>query len=175
MLRLWLLRHAKSAWDDPDLDDFSRPLAPRGKKACRRLGRHMAERGIRPDLALCSPAARTRQTWERVAKRLPPDITCRFDPGLYLAERKALQALVRSAPAECRELMLIGHNPGLEDLAAQLCGGGAGDALERLIAKYPTGALAEISFAAKRWAEVTPKSGYLASFVTPSMLEAEDD
>ncbi|MBX3456618.1 histidine phosphatase family protein [Ferrovibrio sp.] len=175
MLRLWLLRHAKSAWNDPDLDDFARPLAPRGKKACRRLGRHLAERGIRPDLVLCSPAARTRQTWERLAKKLPADIVCRFDPGLYLADRKALQALVRSAPTDCRELLLIGHNPGLEDLAALLCGSGASDALDRLIAKYPTGGLAEISFAAKRWAEVTPKSGHLASFVTPAMLEADDN
>jgi len=175
MLRLWLLRHAKSAWDDPDLDDFARPLAPRGKKACRRLGRHMAERGIRPDLVLCSPAMRTRQTWERVGKRLDKDIACRFDPGLYLADRKALQAVVRAAPTDCRELLLIGHNPGLEDLAALLCGSGAGDALDRLITKYPTGGLAEIGFTAKRWAEVTPKSGFLASFVTPAMLDASDD
>ena len=70
MLRLWLLRHAKSAWDDPALDDFARPLSARGKKACRALARHMGERAIYPDLVLCSPATRTRQTWERLEKLL---------------------------------------------------------------------------------------------------------
>src|SRR5262245_29261662 len=123
MLRLWLLRHAKSAWDDPELDDFARPLSPRGKKACRALARHMAERGLQPDLVLCSPATRTRQTWERLEKRLtldrppriPGDPLTRFEPSLYMAESPILLSLVRAAPTAIRELMLIGHNPGLED------------------------------------------------------------
>jgi len=175
MLRLWLLRHAKSAWDDPGLDDFARTLAPRGKKACRRLARHLAERAVRPDLVLCSPASRTRETWERLAKRLGADIEARFDQGLYLAEATSLLATLRAAPTGCRELMLIGHNPGLEDLAARLSGSASGDALARLGEKYPTGGLAEISFALKRWADLAPRSGFLASFVTPAMLEAEGE
>ncbi|WP_341704275.1 histidine phosphatase family protein [Ferrovibrio sp.] len=178
MLRLWLLRHAKSAWDDPGLDDFARPLSPRGKKACRRLGRHMAERGIRPDLVLCSPAARTRQTWERLEKRVAapsgdggdgPKV--RFEPALYLAEPPALFALVRAAPKRCRELMVIGHNPGLEDLARDLAGSSSGDALERMGAKFPTAALAEIAFPAMTWGEITAGSGFLASFVVPAQLD----
>ncbi|WP_428247497.1 SixA phosphatase family protein [Ferrovibrio sp.] len=174
MLRLWLLRHAKSAWEDPGLDDFARPLAPRGKRACRRLARHLAERAVQPDLVLCSPAQRTRQTWERLTKRLGPEIETRFDHSLYLAEAANLLATLRAAPTNCRELMLIGHNPGLEDLAVRLCASGAGDALERLKTKYPTGGLAEISFAIKRWADVAPKSGFLASFVVPAMLDEEE-
>lgn len=175
MLRLWLLRHAKSAWDDPDLDDFARPLSPRGKKACRRLARHMAERGIRPDLVLCSPATRTRQTWERLEKRLAngqaEPIKTRFDAKLYLAEPATLLALTRAVPAACREVLVIGHNPGLEEFAQRLTGSSAGDALARLDEKYPTGALAEFCFPLKSWSQMTPGSGFLASFVTPSQLE----
>lgn len=179
MLRLWLLRHAKSAWDDPELDDFARPLSPRGKKACRALARHMAERGLQPDLVLCSPATRTKQTWERLEKRLsfnrPPKVPgeplARFEPSLYLAESPVLLSLVRAAPTAIRELMLIGHNPGLEDFASSLTGSSAGDALDRLKDKYPTGGLAELTFTAKSWAQVQPKTGFLASFVVPAQLE----
>lgn len=175
MLRLWLLRHAKSAWDDPDLDDFARPLSPRGKKACRRLARHMAERGIRPDLVLCSPATRTRQTWERLEKRLtkslPDPIKTRFEAKLYLAEPATLLALARTVPTACREVLLIGHNPGLEEFAQRLSGSSAGDALTRLAEKYPTGGLAELCFPLKNWSQINPGAGFLASFVTPSQLE----
>ncbi|WP_300303924.1 histidine phosphatase family protein [Ferrovibrio sp.] len=175
MLRLWLLRHAKSAWDDPSLDDFARPLSSRGKKACRLLARHMGERNICPDLVLCSPATRTRQTWERLAKRLsdgvPDRIPARFEPALYLAEPTTLLALIRAAPTDCRELLLIGHNPGLEEFAGRLAGSSAGDALERLAEKFPTGGLAEIAFPVKAWAQVGPKAGFLASFVVPAQLK----
>ncbi|WP_341912812.1 histidine phosphatase family protein [Ferrovibrio terrae] len=179
MLRLWLLRHAKSAWDDPELDDFARPLSPRGKKACRALARHMGERALQPDLVLCSPSTRTRQTWERLEKRLtldrpprmPGEARARFEPSLYLAESTTLLALVRATPTAVRELMLIGHNPGLEDFARELTGTSAGDALSRLTEKYPTGGLAELTFSVKSWGQVTPKSGFLASFVVPAQLE----
>lgn len=170
MLRLWLLRHAKSAWDDPGLDDFARPLSPRGRKACRRIARHMGERGIRPDLVLCSPATRTRQTWERLEKRVGASAKTRFEPSLYLADPAALLALIRSIPTACREALLIGHNPGLEELAQRLAGTAAGDALPRLTEKYPTGALAELCFPARTWAQVAPDGGFLASFVTPTQL-----
>ncbi|MEK9968564.1 MAG: histidine phosphatase family protein [Ferrovibrio sp.] len=178
MLRLWLLRHAKSAWDDPDLDDFARPLSPRGKKACRALARHMGERAIYPDLVLCSPATRTRQTWERLEKRLssnapasiPGEPGTRFEAKLYMAESATLLSLVRATPAPIREVLLVGHNPGLEDFAQDLTGSSAGDALERLKAKYPTGGLAELTFNAKNWGQLAPKSGFLASFVVPAQL-----
>lgn len=170
MLRLWLLRHAKSAWGDPGLDDFARPLSPRGRKACRRIGRHMAERGIAPDLVLCSPATRTRQTLERLEGRLGDGTRTRFEPQLYLADPGTLLALIRALPDTCREVLLIGHNPGLEDLAQKLTGTAAGDALSRLTEKYPTGALAELCFTAPTWGEVAPDGGFLASFVTPKQL-----
>lgn len=182
MLRLWLLRHAKSSWDDPGLDDFARPLSPRGKKACRRLARHMAERGIHPDLVLCSPATRTRQTWERLEKRLQPAAATagaeesdrprvRFEPSLYLAEPPALFAIVRAAPKRCRDLLLIGHNPGLEEFAQRLAGTAAGDSRERLDQKFPTGGLAELTFPLAAWPDIAPDSGFLASFVVPAQLE----
>jgi len=175
MLRLWLLRHAKSAWDDPSQNDFDRKLSPRGKRACRRLAQHLLARGVVPEAILCSPAARTRETYERLRRQLVvlPDPV--YDATLYLAEPKVLLNAIHSTPARNRDLMLIGHNPGLEDLAAQLTGSASGDAQERLRQKYPTGGLSELTFPVKHWSEVAPRSGYLASFVTPAQLDAAAD
>ncbi len=170
MLRLWLLRHAKSAWDDPGLDDFARPLSARGRRACHRIARHMAERAIRPDLVLCSPATRTRQTLECLQKRLGEDATVRFEPQLYLGDPDTLLALVHATPVACRETLLIGHNPGLEEFARQMAGSAASDTLSRLRAKYPTGALAELTFPVRTWAQAAPDTGFLASFVIPAQL-----
>lgn len=183
MLRLWLLRHAKSAWDDRELDDFARPLSPRGRKACKTLARHMSERAICPDLVLCSPAKRARQTWERIEKRLacetppkvPGELRTRFEPQLYLADAETLLLMVRAAPTWVRDLLLVGHNPGLEDFAAELAGSGARDALDRLRGKYPTGGMAELTFSTKSWSQVSAGSARLASFVTPAGLRDSED
>ncbi|HEX6956514.1 MAG TPA: histidine phosphatase family protein [Ferrovibrio sp.] len=178
MLLLWLLRHAKSAWDDPERDDFSRPLSPHGKRACRLLARHIAERGLRPDLVLCSPAVRARQTWEGVAKGLAGDdrrpmAEIRFEPSLYMAAPPTLLALVRAVPAICRKVMLIGHNPGLEDFARQLTGSADRDTLLRLASKYPTGALAELTFPVESWSQIGPGGGFLASLTAPREIESK--
>jgi len=119
-----LVRHGKSAWDSPALADHERPLKPRGEDDSARLGEWLLEQGWLPDRVLCSPARRTRQTWERMSTgwpRLPP---VEYDAALYLGERGTLLAAVHGAQAEgASRVMLVGHNPGLEQLVAFLVDG----------------------------------------------------
>ncbi|HET6795388.1 MAG TPA: histidine phosphatase family protein [Acidimicrobiales bacterium] len=166
---LHLLRHAKSSWDDPGLSDRERPLAGRGEKASARMARHMEAVGVRPSLVICSPAVRTRQTLTAVERALPDGVEVRFDDGLYGAGVTDLIRLVRSVPAAVEELMLIGHNPGLQDLALTLVGAGDGAEIDRLGQKLPTGALVTLSFGVP-WSRVSAGVARLESFVAPRQL-----
>jgi phosphohistidine phosphatase len=163
---LYLLRHAKSDWDDPALADIDRPLAPRGRKAARAMGRHLKSSGIKPELILCSPARRARQTLEliRDAGAVMPDAD--LAPWLYAASAHKLLTKLEELQPETASVMLIGHNPGLEDLAITLAGTGAD--LDRLRAKYPAGALAALSV--PEWRRLDPGSAELVSFVVPRDL-----
>ena len=118
--QLLLLRHGKSDWSR-GLPDFDRPLKGRGRREAAALGRWLAGRGLQPDLVLASKAARARQTAERVCAAMAcPAQRIRFEDGLYLAGVPALLALLRGVPEQCRRVMLVGHNPGLEDLLLAL-------------------------------------------------------
>ena len=112
--RLYLLRHAKSAWDDPGLSDDQRPLAPRGERAARRMAEHFRESGIDPALVLCSPARRARQTLESVASSLGGHTEVRVEDALYGATAGELLARLRRVAPEVPSVMVIGHNPGLQ-------------------------------------------------------------
>jgi phosphohistidine phosphatase len=164
-----LLRHAKSSWDDPDRADIDRPLAPRGRRAARAMADHLAREGVRPDVVLCSPARRTRETLEIVRKAFP-EAEVRIDEGLYGAEAVELLERLRSLPDGAASAMAIGHNPGLHDLAVALAGDGEGDALARLAAKMPTGALATLRSSVARWRDLSPGAAELVSFVAPREL-----
>ncbi len=166
MRRLYLLRHAKSSWDDPSLADHDRPLAPRGRKAARRLGAHLSEEGIEPELVLCSSARRTRETLERLGGAVGGS-TVEVEEGLYAADADALADRLRAVPDEVRSVLLIGHNPGLEELALDLAG--RGEALARLEEKFPTGALAALELSTS-WAGLSPGSAELTAFVVPREL-----
>ncbi|RUZ71152.1 histidine phosphatase family protein [Mesorhizobium sp. M7A.F.Ca.US.006.01.1.1] len=147
MKQLLLLRHAKSSWDDPDLDDFDRPLAERGSRAARLMGRELAARGWLPDLALVSAALRTRDTWRLVAAELPVQPRIAFVKALYDASAADILSQIGQTDASSGCLLAIGHNPGLEDLARQLAGPGSdAKALARLEEKFPTAALARVVF-----------------------------
>lgn len=171
MKRVVLLRHAKSSWGDPAVADYDRPLAPRGKKAAKRLGSYLRHLGLRPDLVICSGAVRARDTWARIAKRLedPPEV--QYDDALYMAGTEAMLSRLRRLDDEVETVMLVGHNPDLETLATILASAGKGDALARLRAKYPTGGLAVIRITRARWAQLAPGDGYLESFIAPRLLE----
>lgn len=174
MLTLLLLRHAKSSWDYPALADYDRPLAKRGQKAAPRMGAEIAALGLRPDLVLCSPAVRTRETLALVLPALgspPPEVV--YDDAIYMAPPTALLKLLRklpAGPAAPTTVMVVGHTPGLEELAELLVGGGDEDAQETMAEKYPTGALAVLTFDAQTWSNVGPGAGMLSRFITPAGL-----
>ncbi|CDX41095.1 putative phosphohistidine phosphatase SixA [Mesorhizobium sp. SOD10] len=142
--QLLILRHAKSSWDDPKLEDFDRPLAPRGLKTAPLMGRELSRRGWLPDLALVSPALRTRDTWRLVAQELPKHAQAEFAEELYEAAPAAILARVRQARAT--NLLVIGHNPGLQHFALRLAGAGSNEgAFKKIEAKFPTAALARFT------------------------------
>ena len=170
MKRLALLRHAKSSWDEADLDDFQRPLNGRGQKAARRMGREMKQRGIAFDLVLASPATRVRETIEGVAEKCPGlDRNVRFEQSIYLADSSTLIDLVHSLPDEIETALIIGHNPGLERLVLQLSKDG--ERRSRVAEGYPTAALAIIEFDADHWTSVAPGSGDLVELILPRELD----
>lgn len=171
MKTILLLRHAKSAWSDPRLEDHERPLNRRGERAAGDLADHVARRGPRPDLILCSTSMRTRQTLAPIVKKMsspaPPIL---LEKGLYLAPAETLLAHLRAAPDTAATIMLIAHNDGIWQLAEALAGRGPAEALARLKEKYPTGALATLRVADRPWRELTLGSAELVAFVRPRDL-----
>jgi len=167
---LYLLRHAKSSWDDPGLADEERPLAPRGERAARRMAQHIREAGIRPALVLCSPARRTRQTLEAVAGSFGKHVEVLVEDGLYGAGAWELTARLRRVPTELPSVMVVGHNPGLQELALGLAGGGGEEALASLRAKFPTAALATLLLPEGGWESLARGGAEIVSLVLPRSL-----
>lgn len=168
MRTLILLRHAKSSWDDPELDDHERPLNRRGTKDAPRMGEAMAALGLAPDVVLCSDAVRTRATLTLVLSvlgRHPPRVS--IEPRLYLAEPAAIMELVRALPADDRQCLVIGHNPGIHALALELTGTGDRKLLAALATRFPTAGLAVIDLDASSWKDVRPGMGRLREFAGP--------
>jgi phosphohistidine phosphatase len=167
--RLFLLRHAKSSWDDPGLDDRDRPLAPRGRRASELIAGHLRREGIAPSLVLCSSARRTRQTLERVIPALDAsDVS--IEDGLYGASSGGLLERLREVPEDIESVMLVGHQPAIQELALDLAGDGA--ELARVRAKFPTAALATLLFAGE-WSELAPGSAELVAYVKPKELAVD--
>jgi len=168
MKQLLILRHAKSSWDDSSLADFDRPLAPRGLKTAPLMGRELARRGWLPDLALVSPALRTRDTWRLVAQELPKSVPAQFAEELYEAAAGAILARVRQARA--KSLLVIGHNPGLQQFALRLAGAGSDEAVfKKIEAKFPTAALARFTLD-EDWADLAFGSAKLTHCLRPKDL-----
>ena len=170
MLTLSLLRHAKSSWDDPAVKDFDRELSDRGEKAAPRMGAYMAEHGIQPDLILCSPALRARQTLALVRPHLRggPEVT--YADSLYLAAPSVLLARIRKVGNATRHIMIVGHDPGIQGLSLELSGEGNRELLQALASKFPTAGLAVLTFQLDDWADVAPAAGRLAHFMSPKRL-----
>jgi phosphohistidine phosphatase len=170
MRTLMLMRHAKSSWERPDLADLDRPLAPRGRETAPLVARYIKQSRWQPDLVLCSPATRARETWQLMAPVLGGTIACKTLRTIYPGAPSRLLETLRRAADEAATLMLIGHNPGLGHLAIDLCGGGPKQALERMRRKFPTAALAVIQFDIDRWNELAHGTGRLRAFVRPKDL-----
>ena len=162
MKRILLLRHAKSSWDDPTLRDHERPLAPRGLRATELIAEHARENAVPVDLVLCSSALRARETLERLDGWLGRAQTS-VEDALYAASDEALLERLRAIPEAVGSVVLIGHNPGLHDLAVDLTREG------RRLERFPTGALATLAFDG-RWSELGSGRARLEGFVKPKDL-----
>ena len=161
MKNLLLLRHAKSDWDDPSLRDFDRPLAARGERDAPKIGKALRKRGPAPDSIMSSPAIRAKQTIEAVAKAARFELEIKFNQAIYDASSPELLQLIRSLPDDSSCVLLVGHNPGFEDLVGRLSG-----SHERM----PTAALACIQFQIDHWKDIDDGEGKLAWLLTPKQL-----
>ena len=171
MKTVLLVRHAKSSWDDPALGDFDRPLAARGKQAAPRIARYIQDEGLAPELVLCSTARRAQETWALMAPAFDTDIPIDLRRDLYHAAPYGLLEALREAPDEAAAVLMVAHSPAMEGLAIGLSGPGSDEAaLERMSAKFPTGALAVISFDGERWGDIGENGGALTRFVSPRDL-----
>jgi phosphohistidine phosphatase len=159
--RLILLRHAKSSWEDPTLPDHDRPLSPRGRRAAKRVGKHLRHDKIPISSVLCSSARRARETVELVG---PPGELL-VENQLYAASAAQLLGRLRTVPDDAHTVLLVGHNPAIQELAAGL----ARDAESLAGRKFPTGGLATLSFSGS-WASLAPERAELVTFVTPKEL-----
>jgi len=173
-MRLILLRHAKAEKAEPGEDDRQRRLNERGRDDARTIGAYLARHRLIPDLTLASPARRTRETAERLAHDLPVAASATHEPRLYNAGAEAILSVIRETKPAVGTLLVVGHNPGLHELARLLIASGDVEAREQLAEGMPTAALAVIDFAGKDWRKVHPHGGRLERFVTPRSLAAAD-
>ena len=172
--QLLLLRHAKAVTGEPGMTDFARPLADRGRKAAARMGRYLAEQNLAPDLVLCSPARRTRETWEIAAPALPP-ATTRFVDDLYdFGDGETLLAVIRRDGGGASRILLVGHNPAIQSLALLLSGKPETSLKRQMAEKYPTAGLALLDFATGDWASMAAGSARLTAFVRPRDLMQDE-
>lgn len=172
MLTLSLLRHAKSSWKNPTLPDRERPLASRGETDAPMMGKAMAERGIDPDLVLCSSARRTRDTLALVLPELKIEPKVVYEDALYHATPAEMLDMLRAVQPGASRVLLVGHNPEIQSFALDLVGSGPKHYRDRLREKYPTAGLAVINFTSGLWSNVAVNSGALTLFLTPRELKA---
>ena len=173
MRRLMLLRHAKSDWSAPGARDRDRALNPRGHEAAPKMGAYMARHGLVPDLIAASPATRVIETLNHLLPAFKDPPTIRHDDRLYESGADTQLDVIRETPRNVHSLLLVGHNPGLAELASLLIASGDVEARRQLIEKFPTAALAVIDFPLDDWSKLHPKAGRLDRFVIPRALDTE--
>jgi phosphohistidine phosphatase len=175
MLRLLLLRHAKSSWADPGMANRDRPLAPRGRRAAERMAGVIAARAdLSPDRILCSPTRRTRETLAPLSSHIGDASRALFLDELYEPAAGDYRHVVASHGGSSRHLLVIGHNPAIQATALSLVGSADDKTALQIAAKFPTAALAVIGFDTRTWSEIQPKSGRLEAFIRPRDLEEAD-
>ena len=163
--RLFVLRHAKSSWDDPRADDHDRPLAPRGHRAVKLLAEHLAANDIHPQQVLCSTARRAQETLQGVA----PGGERLIEHELYSAGSDEILERLRRVPPSIASVMVIGHNPAVQMLVLRLATDGDGSFLSDVQDKFPTAALATLTFDCA-WSELAAGCARLIAFVRPKTL-----
>lgn len=170
---LYLLRHAKSSWDAPELADVERPLAGRGRRDAEAMAAYLHEQGIVPALVLCSPARRARQTLKPLQQGLRGSRVV-IEDGLYAASADRLLRSVHGIGDEVPSAMLIAHEPGIREVALLLAGRGEQKALARVREKFPTGSLAGLAISSEHWSALAPGDAELRWFVRPKDLRDEN-
>ena len=174
MLRLIIMRHAKSSWTDKKLDDYDRPLTRRGKDAAPLMGRALADKNCIPELILCSPARRTRDTLKLTIDAMAIKPPVAYEDQLYSFGNGDSYLNVISAQKTVSPLMVIGHNPSVHNLALRLLASRDGTVMERIRRKFPTAAVAIVALPIEEWRQVRSKSavgGEIELFLTPKMLQ----
>lgn len=174
MRRLLLLRHAKTERPGPGQRDRDRKLIKRGRADAPVIGAYMARHGLVPDLALVSPATRAAETWTLAAAALGREPRVIKDERIYNASVETLIGIIRET-RDAQMLLIVGHNPGLHDLAVRLIAAGDAETRERVAEKLPTSGLVAIDLAFDDWSKLHPNSGRLERFVTPRLIEAATD
>jgi phosphohistidine phosphatase len=174
MRRLLLLRHAKTERPGPGQRDRDRKLIKRGRADAPVIGAYMARHGLVPDLALVSPATRAAETWTLAAAALGREPRVIKDERIYNASVETLIGIIRET-RDAQMLLIVGHNPGLHDLAVRLIAAGDAETRERVAEKLPTSGLVVIDLAFDNWSKLHPNSGRLERFVTPRLIEAATD
>lgn len=168
MKTLYLLRHAKSSWADSGIGDMDRPLTPRGQRDAEKIAKHLRQQAIAPAIVLCSSARRARETLALVAPAFGSATKQVVEEGLYAATAAELLSRLQRLPERTASVMIIGHNPALQDLAVRLVGHGAW--LERLREGFPTTALAVLRSPIANWRELGVEDAELVDFVVPREL-----
>lgn len=169
MKTLTLLRHAKSGWDDPVVRDFDRPLNAKGRRAAVIVGRHMRSEGCAFDHVVASPATRVSETIEAITGGYGRALDVRHDRRIYLASAGMLLDVIHGLPPAAATALLVGHNPGLEDLVLMLVPAGA-DRRDLVEEKYPTGTIAELTFEGE-WSALAAGGATLSRFIRPRDLD----
>ncbi|MFD7320368.1 SixA phosphatase family protein [Streptomyces sp. NPDC059875] len=165
MRRLVVLRHAKSAWPE-GVPDHDRPLGPRGLRDAPAAGRWLVDAACLPELVLCSTARRARATWELAAAEMDGTPRTRHEDRIYAADCHSLLDVVHEVPPDVGTLLLVGHNPGLQDLILLLAGETLGDALQRAQTKFPTSAIAVLTRPGA-WSAFEPGTALLTDLAVP--------
>ena len=174
MKKLTLLRHAKSSWDDTVTRDFDRPLNDKGKRAAGAIGTFIKRNGITFSQVLASPAVRVIETLEHVEQASGLSMEPRWDRKIYLASSVTLMDVLRGAGDDAEHVLMVGHNPGMEDLIFDLVpNDGSSSARDAVEVKYPTAALAELSLDIANWEDIADNCGTLDRFTRPRDLDPE--
>ena len=171
MKTLTLLRHAKSGWDDPVARDFDRPLNDKGRRAAQTMGRHMRDEGLVFDHIVASPAVRVMETLDAIVSGYGRKLEPVWERRIYLASAATLLDVVHDLPDAPERVLLVGHNPGLEDLAMLLVPAGSGALRDRVEEKYPTATLAAMTLDADHWRDVAEGQARLDRYVRPRDLD----
>lgn len=174
--KLYILRHAKTEPGHAHQDDHSRRLVERGVEAAQITGAYLYRQGVKPAKILCSDAVRTHETWAQIETIYPAPLNVEFTRKLYMASANEILGILARLPSQIDSVMVIGHNPGMHQLAIKLAKEGDEELLDLLHLKYPTCALTSLSFGDVSWEEIAQDGhGRLEDFVTPKMLAGIDD